>query len=226
MKKALILGMLLAASSLAAAPHSMAGGDSHLAKRLKHYLVIVNRDSSDINCYEMGTGKSNRVFLDQYANPHMAVITPDFRSVVVTGQGTNMIYVIDTESLKVRAKFPGHGEPSHMVITPDSKYAFLGNMHEGVVTVVDIPAGIEAKAMEGFAEPHNFEVTPDGKKVYVANFAAHEVSVIDVARLEVAKRISVGPMNEATTLNTDQYLGNVEGVPAPTMSLDGKYLFA
>jgi YVTN family beta-propeller protein len=156
----------------------------------------------------------------------MAVISPDFRSVVVTGQGTNKIYIIDTESMKVRASFNGHGEPSHMVITPNSKYAFIGNMHTGIVAVVDIPAGVEAKAMEGFNEPHNFEVTPDGSKVYVANFGAHEVTVIDVGRLEIVKRISVGAMNEATTLNTDQYLGNVEGVPAPTMSLDGKYLFA
>ncbi len=222
--KKFLLGALLAASPLYAADHNMEmGGD--LAKKVKDYLVIVNRDSSDINFYSLSTGKHNKVFLEKYANPHMAVITPDFRSVVVTGQGTNKIYIIDTEGLKVRASFNGHGEPSHMVITPDSKYAFIGNMHTGIVSVVDIPAGVEAKAMEGFNEPHNFEVTPDGKKVYVANFAAHEVTVIDVDRLEIAKRISVGAMNEATQLNTDQYLGNVEGVPAPTMSLDGKYLF-
>lgn len=224
MKKIFLIA-LLAASPLFAA-HDPASMDSDLAKKVRDYLVIVNRDSSDINFYEMSTGKSNRVFLDKYANPHMAVITPDYRSVVVTGQGTNMIYVLDTESLKVRASFKAHGEPSHMVITPDSRYAFVGNMHTGIVTVVDIPAGIEAKAMEGFDEPHNFEVTPDGSKVYVANFAAHQVTVIDVARLEIVKRISVGAMNEATDLDTAKYLGNVEGVPAPTMSLDGKYLFA
>lgn len=223
--RALILSALLATSPLAAA-HDMSKMGGDLAERVKDYLVIVNRDSSDVNFYSMREGKSHRVFLDKFANPHMAVITPDFRSVVVTGQGTNMIYVIDTETLKVRAQFPGHGEPSHMVITPDSRYAFLGNMHTGIVTVVDIPAGIEAKAMEGFNEPHNFEVTPDGKKVYVANFGAHEVTVIDVDRLEIAKRISVGAINEAAGLDTAKYLGNVEGVPAPTMSLDGKYLFA
>lgn len=224
MTKSLFLALSLAAAPLTAA-HDMAA-DPDLAKKVKDYLVIVNRDSSDINFYEMSTGKHHKVFLDKYANPHMAVITPDYRSVVVTGQGSNRIYVIDTASLKVRASFNAHGEPSHMVITPDSKYAFLGNMHTGIVTVVDIPAGVEAKAMEGFNEPHNFEVTPDGKKVYVANFGAHEVTVIDVERLEIAKRISVGPMNEATGLDTAKYLGNVEGVPAPTMSLDGKYLFA
>lgn len=224
--KKIILSLLLAASPLAAAPHSHSGGDSDLATRVKDYLVIVNRDSSDVNFYSLAQKKNNKVFLDQYANPHMAVITPDYRSVVVTGQGTNMIYVLDTATLKVRSKFPGHGEPSHMVITPDSKYAFIGNMHTGIVTVVDIPAGVEAKAMEGFNEPHNFEVTPDGKKVYVANFAAHEVTVIDVERLEIAKRISVGAINEAAGLDTDRFLGEVEGVPAPTMSLDGKYLFA
>lgn len=223
--KSLLFSAFLAASTLGAAPHAMHGGGD-LAARVKDYLVIVNRDSSDINFYSLSTGKHNKVFLEKSANPHMAVITPDYRSVVVTGQGTNKIYVIDTESMKVRASFNGHGEPSHMVITPDSRYAFLGNMHTGIVTVVDIPAGVEAKAMEGFNEPHNFEVTPDGKKVYVANFGAHEVTVIDVERLEIAKRISVGGMNEMTGLNTDKYLGNVEGVPAPTMSLDGQFLYA
>lgn len=223
--RALILSALLAAAPLKAA-HDMSKMKGDLAERVKDYLVIVNRDSSDINFHELSTGKEHRVFLEKFANPHMAVITPDYRSVVVTGQGTNKVYVIDTESMKVRASFNAHGEPSHMVITPDSRYAFIGNMHTGIVTVVDIPAGVEAKAMEGFNEPHNFEVTPDGKKVYVANFGAHEVTVIDVERLEIAKRISVGGMNEPTSLNTDKYLGDVEGVPAPTMSLDGKYLFA
>ncbi len=221
----LFIAAMLLLSPLSAAQHTMSGGGD-LAAKVKDFLVIVNRDSSDVNFYSLSMGKHNKVFLDKYANPHMAMITPDFRTTVVTGQGTNMLYLVDMETLKVRARIKGYGEPSHMVITPDSRYAFIGNMHSGIVSVVDIPGGVEAKAMEGFNEPHNFEVTPDGKKVYVANFGAHEVSVIDVERLEVVKRISVGGMNELTGLNTDKYLGDVQGVPAPSMSLDGRYIFA
>ncbi len=224
MKKIFLITLLMASPLFA--EHAMDSMDGDLAKKVRDYLVIVNRDSSDINFFEMNTKKNNLVFLEKYANPHMAVITPDYRSVIITGQGTNKIYVVDTATLKVRASFNAHGEPSHMVITPDSRYAFVGNMHTGIVTVVDIPAGVEAKAMEGFNEPHNFEVSPDGSKVYVANFGAHEVTVIDVARLEIAKRVSVGAMNEATELDTAKYLGNVEGVPAPSMTLDGKFVYA
>lgn len=223
--KSLLLAAVLAGSPLWAA-HDMGKMSGDLAQRVKNYLLIVNRDSSDINFMELDTKKSHKVPLDRFAGPHMAMITPDGRSAVVTGLKNSTIYVIDMETMKVRARIPAHGEPEHLNITPDSKYAFVGNMETGIVSVVDIPAGVEARALSGFSEPHNFEVLPDGSKVYVGNVAAHEVDVIDVSRLELLKRISTGPMSEPAGLNTDKYLGEVNGVVCPTLSLDGKFAFA
>lgn len=223
--KALILASILAVSPLHAA-HDMADMKGDLAQRVKNYLLIVNRDSSDINFMELDTKKFHKVPLDKFAGPHMAMITPDGRSAVVTGLKNSTIYVIDMEKMAVRARIPAHGEPEHLNITPDSRYAFVGNMETGIVSVVDIAAGVEAKALEGFSEPHNFEILPDGSKVYVANVTAHEVDVIDVARLEVLKRISTGPISEPSSLNTDKYLGEINGVVCPTLSLDGKFAYA
>jgi YVTN family beta-propeller protein len=220
----LIVGALLAGLTPAAQAHDMA----HMTDAVKdaaRYCLIINRDSGDVNLYEMATKKNNRIFLDQYSAPHMGMISPDGRVLVVSGSGNNTIYLIDMASKKVTARIKAYGEPEHMDITPDSKYVFCGSMQGGVVQAIDLTTGQVAKAIEGFHEPHGYSTLPDGSKIYISNIGAHEVTVVDVQRLEVLKRISVGKPSEPAGLNPQQYLGAINGIVNPTLSLDGKFAY-
>jgi YVTN family beta-propeller protein len=221
--KSLLLGALLASSPLAA--HNMAEmGD--LAKKASSYCLIINRDSGDVNLYDIAAQKNNRIFLDKFSAPHMGMITPDGRTLVVSGSGNNTIYLVDMQSMKVRARIKAFGEPEHMDITPDSKYVFCGSMEGGVVQAIDLTTYQVAKNIEGFHEPHGYSTLPDGSKIYISNIGAHEVTVVDVKRLEVLKRISVGAPSEPSTLNPNQYLGAINGIVNPTLTLDGKLCYA
>lgn len=225
MFKALLLGVLCAALPLQA--HNMADmGSTDAVKKAAGYCLIINRDSADVNLYEIATGKSNRIFLDKFAAPHMGMISPDGRILVVSGSGNNTIYLIDMATMKILNRIKAYGEPEHMDITPDSHYAFCGSMEGGVVQAIDLQTYQEAKAIEGFHEPHGYSTLPDNSKIYISNIGAHEVTVVDVKRLEVLKRISVGAPSEPSTLNPAQYLNNINGITNPTLSVDGKFCFA
>jgi YVTN family beta-propeller protein len=226
MLKALLLGALTAAAPLWA--HNMAdmGSMSDAVKKAASYCLIINRDSADVNLYEIATGKSNKIFLDKFAAPHMGMISPDGRVLVVSGSGNNTIYLIDMATMKILNRIKAYGEPEHMDITPDSKYVFCGSMEGGVVQAIDLQTYQEAKAIEGFHEPHGYSTLPDNSKIYISNIGAHEVTVVDVKRLEVLKRISVGAPSEPASLNPNQYLGAINGIINPTLTVDGKLCYA
>ena len=135
--KSLILSALLLAAPLAVPAHDM-NNMTDLAKKAASYCLIVNRDSGDVNLYEIATAKNNRIFLDKFSAPHMGMISPDGRTLVVSGSGNNTIYLIDMQTMKIRAKIKAFGEPEHMDITPDSKYVFCGSMEGGVVQAIDL----------------------------------------------------------------------------------------
>ncbi|MES2200909.1 MAG: hypothetical protein V4498_01510 [candidate division FCPU426 bacterium] len=221
--KTLILMALFASTAYGA--HDMSKMDDAV-KKAASYCLIINRDSSDVNLYDMATGKSNLIFLDKFAAPHMGMISPDGRTLVVSGSSDDTIYLIDVASMKVTKRIKAYGEPEHMDITPDSKYAFCGSMQGGVVQFIDLRSGEVAKAIEGFSEPHGYTTLPDSSKAYISNLGAHEVTVVDINRLEVLKRISVGAPSEPSTLNPDQYLSGINGIINPTMTLDGKLIYA
>jgi YVTN family beta-propeller protein len=223
--KSFLFSLLLMSAAFLPAAHDMSKM-TDAVKVANGYCLIVNRDSSDVNLYEIATGKSNRIALDKFAAPHMGMITPDGRTLVASGSGNNTIYLIDVASKKVVGRIKAHGEPEHMDITPDSKYVFCGSMEEGVVQAIDLTTYQEAKAIEGFHEPHGYSTLPDGSKIYISNLGAHEVTVVDVNRLEVHKRISVGSPSEPSTLNPGQYLSGINGIINPTLTVDGKLCYA
>ena len=222
MMKALLLSLLTAVAPLRA--HDMSDM-TDAVKKAASYCLIINRDSADVNLYDMAGAKNNRIALDPYAAPHMGMISPDGKVLVVSGSGNNTIYLIDMASMKITARVRAYGEPEHMDITPDSKYVFCGSMQGGVVQAIDLTTGQVAKAIEGFHEPHGYSTLPDNSKIYISNIGAHEVTVVDVKRLEVLKRISVGAPTDPAGLNPSQYLGAINGIVNPTLSIDGKFAY-
>ena len=73
----------------------------------------------------MAKAKNNTIALDPYAAPHMGMISPDGKVLVVSGSGNNTIYLIDMASMKITARIKAYGEPEHMDIT-DATHAGRG----------------------------------------------------------------------------------------------------
>lgn len=189
-------------------------------------VFVTNRDSSDIAVIDMKTNKViDRIECGTFCNPHMTMATMDGKRLLTTGTQKN--YAVITDLLTREVKKVGLGiAPEHFVISHDGKWAYIGNMEEGTVSVVDLINGKEINRISGFYEPHGFSMLPDMSKVYVSNIGAHEIGVIDVKSQKLIKTISVGNSHVMASLNLEKRLSEISGIVNPTLTLDGKFLYA
>ncbi|MBI5366783.1 MAG: hypothetical protein HZA54_07080, partial [Planctomycetes bacterium] len=203
-------------------------------------VMIVNRDSSDITFLDIDTEKlCGRVEVGDWSNPHMAMFRPKGDRIVVSGTQRNFIAIIEFPSLKVLTRIDTGNEPEHLDITADSKYAFTGLMGDNALSVVDIDEMKEIKRVPGVFGPHGISCWPCGclawhgprseegtRRTYVSTLDAHEVSVIDLAKMELVRRIKIGSADATSKLAPDKGLGDVNGVINPTLTPDGRFVYA
>jgi YVTN family beta-propeller protein len=188
---------------------------------------VANRDSSDITMIDVRTDEIlGRIPLGDLVNPHMAMVTPDGKRLLVAGTKRNTAFIVDLASQHITARIPVGTEPEHFDIAEDGKVALMGNMEEGTVSILDLERGTEVKRLGGFAEPHGFAFLPGGRKAYVSSFGAHEVAAVDANGLEVARRLAVGSSHLLASANPDRYLTEIKGIVNPTVTLDGRFVFA
>ncbi len=208
----------------AALPSRAAGVDARTT------LFVTNRDSSDVTMIDTSSDRiMGRIALGERVNPHMAMVIPDGKRLLVAGTRRNQALIVDLATLDVARRIPLGIDPEHFDISDDGRLALMGNLEEGTVSVLDLVAGIEIKRMGGFSEPHGFAFLPGGKKAYVSNFGAHEVAAIATAAMEtiaVAQRFAVGSSHMLAGANPDRYLTEIKGIANPTPTLDGRFVYA
>lgn len=190
-------------------------------------VMIVDRDSNDLAFMDIATKKIiGRTYLGPNVNPHMVMMSPDGRYVVTGGTRSNTAYIVDTRTLKLVKKIPVGIAPEHLAFSPDGRYYYQGNPANDSVSVIDMASLTVIKTITGLAEPLNVTFTPDGSKAYIGNYGAHWVGVVDVARHEVLKKIQIDKVPGIARLDPQRYLGEIKGISNPSMSRDGRYLYA
>ena len=110
--------------------------------------------------------------------------------------------------------------PEHFVISHDGRWAYVCDREEGAVSIVDLVNNQEVNRIPGFS------ILPDMSKVYVSNLGAHEIGVIDVKSQKLIKTIYVGSSHVLSSLNLDKRLSEINGIVNPTLTPDGRYIYA
>ncbi len=189
-------------------------------------VFVTNRDSSDIAVIDMKTNKViDRIACGNCSNPHMTMATMDGKRLVTTGTQKNYAVITDLQTRDVRKVRLGIA-PEHFVISHDGRWAYVGDMEEGAVSIVDLVNSKEVNRIPGFYEPHGFSMLPDMSKVYVSNLGAHEIGVIDVKSQRLIKTLYIGNTHVLASFNLDKRLSEINGIANPTLTLDGRYLYA
>ncbi len=193
----------------------------------KTLAFVTNRDSNDIAVIDTETDRViARIPLGAMSNAHMAQPTHDGKKLLVSATGRNQFLVVDLATLNIEHSIQTGAAPEHFGLTPDNQYATVGNMGDASVSLVDLNAGKELQRFAGFPEPHGFSFSPQNKKVYVSSFGAHEVRSFDLPTQEWAMRHPIGTTHRAATQKPKPYQSALKGVAHPTLSMDGKYIYA
>lgn len=184
-------------------PHALAASNNNVYAASLSQNSLIARAGEDAELTDM---EGRNPVLVQFA------ISPDNKTLVVTGQLSNQLYVFDladplnptlTDSVAV-ANGPWH--PSY---APDGSRVYFGNKYTNSVTVVNARNWSVEKVIEDprLSEPHGSTISPDGRMLYISNtntkggytprhnfgdnkLAGH-IAVIDTQSLEVVKVIEV-----------------------------------
>ena len=217
----ILMSLALSAAAIA--------GDAPPAPALKgeDLLVVTNRDSNDLTLIDWRTETIvGRRSLGCTCNPHMAMVTPDGKTLVTMGTALDKIFVMDVAGTAPAREITVGARPEHFDISCDSRYAFVNNFKEGTLSIIDLKAGKEVSRISGFSEPHNVTFTPDGKKAYIANLGAHEVGIVDLQKRELVGRLAIGSAGKQGRLEDDKTLDAINGIINVTLTPDGKWGYA
>ena len=156
------------------------------------------------------------VSLPATTEPFGVAVTPDGKSVYVTGQHSNTVEVIDTATNTDVASVPVIF-PQGVAVTPDGKrvYVASGTNVTGTVSVIDTATNTVVTSVPVGIAPYGVAVAPDGARVYVTNEFDNTVSVIDTAMNRVVgSPIPVGSVPRGVAVTPDGarvYVANYGG---------------
>lgn len=102
------------------------------------------------------------------AGPHGMSVTPDRRTVYVSGDGSSTVSVIDTATDHVTKAIEVGKTPHGLAMQPDGKLLLVGVYGEDRIAFVDT-ANQAVVATVPVPKPHTLAIRPDGKLAYVAS---------------------------------------------------------
>ncbi len=121
---------------------------------------------------------------------------PTIPTLVVLNKQENMVWLVDMESGKPRAKLPTGPNPHEVVVSPNQKFAAISNMGEGkpelgfTITVADVQVGKIAKTIDlkPNSLPHGIVWLSDSRLLYTSQ-ATESVCELDIPSGKVVRSI-------------------------------------
>jgi YVTN family beta-propeller protein len=91
---------------------------------------------------------------------HHLDFTPDGRQVWITDHGAHTIFVVNTNTYKVRKRLSIAGAPHHVAITPDGDRAVVADYDRGLLVVYNVTKLRQAFTIKVGAGPHGIWAMP------------------------------------------------------------------
>lgn len=176
------------------------------------HVYTASLASNDIVAYEPSDGETELINVEgPPGHPHTFVqfgLSPDGRRIVVGGEMTNEVLVLDATqpmSLPVVATLEMPAGPWHPAFSHDGSRVWFPDNRANSVTEIDTSDWSIVREIKDarFRTPHGIALSPDGTKLYVGNRNEKPgadgsepgrgfVAVIDTASGRVTKLIEVG----------------------------------
>lgn len=124
------------------------------------------------------------------AGPHGMVLSPDGRTLFVSGDGSSQVSVIDTTTDSVVRSLTVGPTPHGLALSPDGRRLLVAVYGEDRVAVIDAATGEPVGSLP-VAKPHTIAMRPDGRLAYVASQAPGHFAlvVLDMTALAVLREL-------------------------------------
>ena len=124
--------------------------------------------------------------------PHGMLLSPDGKTLYVSGDGSSQVSVIDTATDRVVRSLAVGRAPHGLAQTPEGRRLLVGVYGEDRIAVFDTASASEVGSVS-VAKPHTIAMRADGQRAYVASQAPGHFAlvVIDMATLEPVHEIAL-----------------------------------
>ena len=162
-----------------------------------------------------------RIDLGPNSRPHTALFLPDGRRAVATMQDSDLLALLDLETMSVTRTYPTGGREGHMVrLSPDGSRAYVtSRLGTGTLSVIFLNEDRDPVVIETGPGAEGLDVSADGSEVWVANRQERSISVIDAESLEVVAELDSRPYAGRVEMGPDGYAivpnGGGGGEPVP-----------
>jgi DNA-binding beta-propeller fold protein YncE len=132
-------------------------------------------------------GHHDAVTKPTWAQPH-----PSEPRLYVALNGAAQAVEVDTQSWRVRRRFPTMRGPYNLDVSPDGERLVVTYKSSRAVGIWDLESGEELERVETTRRvPHGVVISPDGRYAFVSNEGiGGEAGTVDVIDLEEAKRVT------------------------------------
>jgi YVTN family beta-propeller protein len=125
--------------------------------------------------------------------PHGLALTPDAKTVLDAGFGTNQLSFIDVARNTVSGRVPVPS-PHNIAVTPDGRRAYVASQVQGSAALVIVD--LSSRSMVGRVAldkvPRALNFSPDGKRLYFTEAGASAIQVLDPTTNTIVDQIPVG----------------------------------
>lgn len=138
-----------------------------------------------------------------YSSPYNLAVTPQNDFLLVTGQESNMLYIIDLKDHQIKKRIKVGERPHSVIASPDGDRAYVTNQWSGTVSVIDLESGevIDTIIVGGGASG----IVADFKRniLYVANTYTSNISVVDLDTHAEISRLRAGNYPSGMNISPD-----------------------
>ncbi len=140
-------------------------------------------------------------FLRGLGDPRGLAVSPDGKSLYVTGTESNQLYVVSTATDRVTRTIKVGEMPWQVVASPDGKTVYVANPDSNSVSVISVASGAATGKVTSTLTvpgvPDTLALTPNGQQLWVGARIAAKVVVLNTADGSIVGSINLGDQPNA-----------------------------
>lgn len=166
----------------------------------KAFVALSGEDAVDVIDVLAGAVVS-RVLLRGGDAPREVALTPDGRTLLAAGTGSNTLSVIDPVSLIETERIVVGDSPNALLIDRAGRRVYVFNNRSNTISVIDLMSKRVIATVATEAGPLRGDFNRGGDRLYVIHERSAYLLVIDTATLAVLRREYIGPGIAAIVVN-------------------------
>lgn len=189
-----------------------------------NYMTAV--DDHPITCWNCHLYTQQDNFLAKiqhrtYVSPYNLAVSEKGDLLLVVGQESNELLVLDPAAGKVLSKIQVGEKPHSVALSRDGKLAYVSNQWEDNIYAVNLEESRVEDTLICGSGPAGLVLSADGKQLYCVNSYSNNISVFDLETNQERRRLKAGnnPVSAAITPDgSEVYVSSRRSVPVEHMT--------